>query len=88
MKTKHTQATATTRETKRELRTINTQLRAHDRAYQKTQHAAARATERITQQAIRAYNQVTQQETRDLRALDRAATKLKRRRGILQGRLQ
>lgn len=79
---------ATARETKRELRAINTQLRAHARTYHNVKKTTIRALNRHLKTAAAQAIALEKQGQRDLRAITRAVESLQRRQGILQGRLQ
>lgn len=79
---------ATARETKRELRAINTQLRAHARTYHASKKATIRALNRHLKTSATQAIAIEKQGQRDLRAITKQVEKLQRRQGILQGRLQ
>lgn len=83
-----TQATATARETKRELRAINTQLRTHARTYHASKKATLRALECHLKKTAAQAIALEKQGTRDLRAITKQVEKLQTRAAILQGRLQ
>lgn len=79
---------ATARETKRELRAINTQLKTLATTYRKTERTAKARAKKLFGTAIHAMAKLYLQQKRDQRALVRQAAKLQTRAAILQGRLQ